>query len=286
MHVKLGVKIVQSLVKALIIVVALILASLALTTFMNTHGTMPETPQKTPAKTPISGGIGVVKAYDREAFMYSIDYSGRTLMVTGSATLYAEPDRVYLSLAIETEEPVKDPVEAYSEVVLKAKKVIDELKGEEGVASIKTEYVNLNPLYDWSGGEKILKGYVASYSFKVEIDDLEKAGEIASKAVSLGVNRLYGLTFGLSEDKRKSLVNDTIEEAVNDAKAKAEKLAEALGVKIVGVKSVALGAPTTTAYYPLKYGVVEAAAIPPTPIETGKGIAVTVTVTVVYEISE
>ncbi len=276
----------QSLVKALIIVVALVLASLALSTFMNTYGTMPETPQKSPTKAPVSEGIGVVEAYDREVSIYSIDYGGKTLMVTGSATLYAEPDRVYLSLAIETEEPVKDAVEAYSEVVLKAKKVIDELKREEGVVSIKTEYVNLYPLYDWSGGEKILKGYVATYSFKVEIDDLEKAGEIASKAVSLGVNRLYGLTFGLSEDRRKSLVNDAIEEAVNDARAKAERLAEALGVEIVGVKSVALGMPTAAAYYPLKYGVAEVTAVPPTPIETGKGIAVTVTVTVVYEISE
>ncbi len=278
-------------VKALLIVLALIIGALALTglTMKISWQSVEETKPPTPV-----GGLGTVEAastFKGESSLTNMaSLTDKTLIVTGSATIFVEPNRVYLRLAVETDKPLKNATEAYTEVIIKAKRAIDELKKEEGVISIKTEYVNLNPLYDWVGGERILKGYVASYSFQVEISDLEKAGEIVSKAVSLGINRLYGLSFGLSDEKRKSVEKEAIEKAVNDAKAKAEKLAESLGIKIVGVRSVVLGAPVTAPYYSTRYSyavplaVVEA--MPPTPIETGKGVAVSATVTVVYEISE
>ena len=274
-------------IKALIIVLALVIAALTLASLSMKIGQQPSGEQQVQT----IGGFGTIEALSttKEQQSFMMNFDGKTLAVTGFAIVYAEPDRVYLRLAIETDEPYKNATEAYSEVILKAQKIINELKKEEGVVSIKTEYVNLYPMFDYVGGEKVLKGYTASYAFQVEISDLSRAGEIASKAVTLGINRLYGLSFGLSEDKRKSIEKEAIGKAVDDAKAKAEKLAESLGVKIVGVRNVILGTPTTTPYYPVKYyGVTLAVAevAPPMPIETGKGVAVSATVTVVYEISE
>jgi len=279
---------VSSGVKALIIVLALAIAALALASLSTEITQKPFGEQQVQT----IGGFGTVEALPttREQQSFTMNFYGNALVVTGFATVYAEPNRVYLELAIETDEPYKNATEAYSEVILKAQKIIDELKKEECVVSIKTEYVNLHPIFDYVSGMRILKGYTASYSFQVEISDLSRAGEIASKAVALGVNRLYGLFFGLSEDKRKSIEKEAIGKAVDDAKAKAEKLAESLGVKITGIRDVVLGTPTTTPYYPAKYYGVPLAAVTevpsPMPIETGKGVAVSVTVTVVYEISE
>ncbi len=270
-------------VKALLIVLVFVIAALALA------GTSMQTGQQK-QQTQYTIGFGEVEALQtsRQQQEFTMNPYEKTLTVTGSATVYVEPNRVYLNLAIETDEPYKNATEAYSEVILKAKKVIDELKREEGVVSIKTEYVSLHPLFNYVGGEKILKGYVASYAFQVEISDIDKAGEIASKAVALGANRLYGLSFGLSDSEKKNAIKEAIGKAVDDARAKAEKLAESLGVKIVGVKSVILGTPTTIQYYPKYSGITLAVAetVPPMPIESGKGVAVSATVTVVYEISE
>jgi len=273
--------------KALIIVLALAIAALALANLSTKIVQQPFREQQVRTM----GGFGTVEAFStsREQQNFMMNFYGKTLAVTGFATVYAEPDRAYLQLAIETDEPYKNAIEAYGEVILKAQKIINELKNEEGVVSIRTEHANLHPIFDYVGGERVFKGYIASYAFQVEISDLSKAGEIASKAVALGVNKLYGLSFGLSEERMKNVEKEAIGKAVDDAKAKAEELAESLEVKIIGVRNIVLETPTTTPYYPAKYyGVplVVAEIPPPIPIETGKGIAISATVTVVYEIGE
>ena len=57
-------------------------------------------------------------------------------------------------------------------------------------------------------------------------------------AVESGVNDLSSISFSLSDEKSKLIKNDLLKQAVADAKNKASIAASALGLKVIGVKSI------------------------------------------------
>ncbi|HEU4447567.1 MAG TPA: SIMPL domain-containing protein, partial [Nitrososphaeraceae archaeon] len=56
--------------------------------------------------------------------------------------------------------------------------------------------------------------------------------------VQSGVNDISGISFSLSDEKSKLIKNDLLKQAVADAKNKASIAASALGLKVIGVKSI------------------------------------------------
>ena len=85
-----------------------------------------------------------------------------------------------------------------------------------------------------------LIGYRVSNILTVETTKLSMAGNIIDAATQAGANRVDGVSFTLSPQKQLSVQDDLIGNAVENAKAKAEKALAPLDQKIIGVKFVSL----------------------------------------------
>jgi hypothetical protein len=126
--------------------------------------------------------------------------------------------------------------------------------------------------------------YRAAQSFEVTVDDAEAVGTVIDTAVRNGATEVGGVEFTLSAERRDRLDRTARRRAMASARDKADQLADAANLTVVGVRTVR----TVDERGPRP--VVEAAATPTataggadTDIESGP-VTVTVRVEVVYEV--
>lgn len=94
-----------------------------------------------------------------------------------------------------------------------------------GVAVPKAEAVPTAPLV------KLPQGfYTATNSVEVTIRNLDTAGKVLSAATGAGANQLYGIRFEIEDPS--ALQAEARKKAVEDARARAERLAQLAGVKL------------------------------------------------------
>lgn len=212
------------------------------------------------------------------------------LTVRGTGIAYAKPDIIKILFSVTTPTPVKDPLEAYNDVVERAKKAIEAIKSITGVKNVTTLQLTLTPEYRWYEGKRYFEGYIATYRFQVITSNATVAGEVIRVAVENGVNTIDSLVLTFSNELKGKLYMEALEKAVENAKRKAELVAGKLGVKIVGVKSISIEAyyitpPIYKTYYVALKASYEGGRAYAPPIELGEVEAATATVNVVFEIS-
>lgn len=150
----------------------------------------------------------------------------RTIGVSGSGTVSAQPDVATLRLGVQTE--AEDADAALSQNSAQMEDVISALE-EAGVAAenIQTQAVQLRPRYDEEAREakeeQAVVGYVASNIVEVRVEELDALGELIDEAVQAGGNRVEGIRFEVSDAAQ--LLEQARETAWEDAQAKAEQLA-------------------------------------------------------------
>ena len=108
--------------------------------------------------------------------------------------------------------------------------------GQLGIFSkdIQTHYT-MSPVYE-KGDYRKAVGYRANNTVTVTVNDVAKAGQVIDAALSSGATDVNGLSFGLKD--AKSVRITALQMAVQDARSKADAIAAALGVKIVGIQNV------------------------------------------------
>jgi len=117
-------------------------------------------------------------------------------------------------------------------------------------------------------------GYTVVRNFLVKVREIGKAGAVSDACVGAGVTSVNGIDFGLSNPNAAR--SEAIAKAVDDARAGAQAMARAAGLRIVGLKSVELGERPTV--QPLAMARVEAA---PTNFDQSN-VSVSVSVTAVF----
>lgn len=198
---------------------------------------------------------------------------GITVNATGKVT--AVPDTAELSLGVETQAGTARDALAQNSV--QVRRVIDAVRAA-GVSKddLQTSQVSMWPQRSSDG--RTVTGYVATNSISVEVDELAKAGDVVDAAVAAGANLAWGPT--LSVEDREARYREALAKAVEQARVKAEALAEAAGVEVGRVTAVVEGGstPEPPIYYARAEAAMDSAA--PTPIEPGtQDIEATVTVT-------
>ena len=158
----------------------------------------------------------------------------RTITVSGTAQVEVIPDICAISLGVFVED--SDPAKAMSALSGKMNSILQGLL-QMGVKKekIKTLNLQLEPIYDFSDGKQILKGFRASEDLIVVVP-VGDAGKILSSAIKSGVNRFNGISFDYSGKDSLQLVG--IELAMMDARVKAERALAGSGYKIKGIRSV------------------------------------------------
>jgi uncharacterized protein YggE len=158
---------------------------------------------------------------------------------------------------------------------------------DNGVAEkdIQTQYFNIYQRTQWDEimGEEVVIGYQVSNMVTTKIRDIDNAGLIIDAVVTAGgdLTRINSINFSI--DDPSVYLDEMREEAVADAKDRAEQLAQLAGVKLGKPIYISESSYLPSPEYPRVYyeGAVPAPA--PPPISPGE-MEITLNVQIAYAI--
>jgi uncharacterized protein len=171
--------------------------------------------------------------------------AGSTVTTTGSGSVSGTPQVMTLSIGVTTTAPHAG--EALSDNSAKASAVQASLRSA-GVAAadIQTSQLWLSASYGNNSSEPA--GYQATNTVLAKLRDLSKAGTVIDNAVAAAgdAGRLEGVSFSIDDASTFAAAARKI--AVTQARSRADELAAAAGMKVVGLRSL------TEAPYQAPYG--------------------------------
>ena len=154
-----------------------------------------------------------------------------TVTVSGWAEVAAAPDEAVISVGVQND--AADAAQALDQNSKSMAAVLARLKAE-GIqdSTIETSNVSVMPNinYNQQTGEQKVEGYRAQNSVTVTLRDLSMAGRVFSAATEAGANYVNGPQWRLSESNEAT--KESLVRAVAAARAKAEALAAAVGLKL------------------------------------------------------
>jgi uncharacterized protein YggE len=189
-----------------------------------------------------------------------------TISVAGSGKVTVIPDMGTIRLGVVVER--KTAKEAREAAAAAMTTVVDAVR-KLGIAEkdIATANVSLNPVYDYpNNATPKIRGYQLNNTITITVRDLTRISDVLDDGVAAGANSVDGISFDVAD--RAAAEAQAREAAVKDAKAKADTLANGLGVRITGVASVSESVSTPIWYEP-SFGAVAADKAAETPVLPG-----------------
>lgn len=208
------------------------------------------------------------------------------IWVTGQGKVSAVPDIATLRLGIEAQDT------SVASAQTQAAEAMDDVMtalGDNGIATkdIQTQYFNIRQVTRWDRDteEEVVVGYRVTNAVSAKIRDVDRVGSIIDAVAQAGgdLTRVDGVSF--SVDDPSDYHEEAREEAMADAKAKAEHLARLAGVKLGKATYIAEGFSGAAYAVPqprIAFAMEEGLAIE-TPISPGE-TELTLTVQVAYSI--
>jgi uncharacterized protein YggE len=198
--------------------------------------------------------------------------SGRTVTVSGTATVRSSPDEAVVTLGVQTQ--ARSAQEALQQ---NANRMVDVMEAllDAGLkqSDIATAGISLYPDYDSDGS--VIVGYTTENLVSATVHDMDEVGEVIDAAVAAGANVTGGISFQLSD--RDQGVGRALQAAVEDARSKAEILAAAGGATLGSVISITeTGASTSPPVYYKDMVVAGQATTPVSPPTLEAQVSVTV----------
>jgi uncharacterized protein len=155
------------------------------------------------------------------------------ISVRGTGIVSAQPDMATLQVGVQVQNSSLES--AQSEANDKMDAIMNQLKSA-GIEDkdISTAQYSVEPVMQYAENQPpTVTGFRVTNILNVKIRDISKTGSVLDSLVKPGANTIYGLSFGFADPA--ALTRQAREQAVNDAKSRADHLASLNGV--------ALGAP-------------------------------------------
>ena len=191
-------------------------------------------------------------AYAQDIIQNVSNTSNSTLFAVGNAQAMIKPDKVTLSLSVETTNTTANAaLVANSEAM---NKVLASLKaGGVRENETSTSFFNISPNYkpidQQQEGQyfppiesRDIISYTVTNSITVDSYNLLNVSQWIDTAVQAGVNDVSSIYFSLSDARSEVIKNDLLKQAIANAKSKADIASSALGLKVIGVKSISIEA--------------------------------------------
>lgn len=163
--------------------------------------------------------------------------AGRSITVVGEGKVRVKPDIAQAGIGIEIINA--DVKQASDEATATMQKILDALKAQ-GVAEndIQTSYFNIwgERPYSPDSSQSTQTIYHVSNTVNVTIRDLSKVTTTLGAAIEAGANTINSINFNVAEPAE--LQGQARQQAVDDARAKAQELAGLNGVTLGEVVSV------------------------------------------------
>jgi uncharacterized protein YggE len=171
-----------------------------------------------------------------------------TIAVSGEGKVTVVPDMATVSLGVNVE---RDTAKAARQAAAdQMTKIVAALKAL-GIADedIATANVSLNPVYNYPvNAQPTIHSYQLQNTVTVTVRDINQVSDVVDNAVQAGATQVNGVSFDVKD--RAASEAKAREAAVKDARAKADSIANGLGVSIQGVASVAEQVQTPVWYGP------------------------------------
>ncbi|MGA2058931.1 MAG: SIMPL domain-containing protein [Thermoguttaceae bacterium] len=155
--------------------------------------------------------------------------AAQSITVTGDAVVYAMPDKIVITLGIETWD--RDIIAAKQKNSDILKKAVIAIK-ECGVAEkdIQTDYLSIEPRWKNNFERDEFIGYFVRNTFMVTLNDTKQIEELITKVLQAGVTNIHGVDFQTIEFKKYR--QQARELALKAAKEKAAAMASVLDQSI------------------------------------------------------
>jgi hypothetical protein len=124
--------------------------------------------------------------------------------------------------------------------------------------------------------------YRARHQFVIEVDSVDRVGDVVDAAIDNGATNVDDVRFTLSEETRRELRATALETAMSNARQQADTIASSASLTIVGVSS----ASTTDVHVPTRSVTMEAAADGGGTSLSSGPVTVTATVSVTYNATD
>ncbi len=162
------------------------------------------------------------------------------ISVDGSGEYTLAPDKAVICLSVESREKTVELARA-NNAAQSAK--LSAALSRLGIYSkdIQSHY-SLYPVYDKG---KVVD-YLADNSFEVTVTDLDKLSTVVDTSLANGATGVSGFSYGLKDEVAAK--NEALSRAVGDARNKADTIARALGVNIIGIRTVTEGSSMNPGY--------------------------------------
>ncbi|MBU2956700.1 SIMPL domain-containing protein [Paracoccus sp. 1_MG-2023] len=164
------------------------------------------------------------------------DHGPSRLQVSGSGQARVAPDMAVISLGVTTQGDSADA--AMSDNSTRQQAVIDALR-DAGIeqSQIQTSGLNLRPMMQYDEGQPPkVTGYEARNMVTIRATDLARLGEVLDAIVGAGANQIDGIAFERQDGDAG--LDEARTAAVQDARRKAELLAEAAGAQLGPILSM------------------------------------------------
>lgn len=152
----------------------------------------------------------------------------RSVSVNGQGVATAKPDLATINVGIETTGTTVQDATTNNEQIMQ--KILEALKGQNiEDKDIQTSNYSLwvDQRYDDQGNITGIAGYRVSNDLVIVVRDLNNLGIVLQSVTDAGANKVYGISFGIADMTK--LREQAREQAVADAKARAEALAKLTG---------------------------------------------------------
>lgn len=183
-----------------------------------------------------------LKAFREYQFIGGAVPVSNTITVTGEGEMFAAPDAAEFSFSVsETATTVNAATDAVAKKISAAEAVLKD--GGVAEADVRTVSYSLQPQYEWvtpqcvrypcPGRTRVQQGFTVYETLHVKVRDIDAASKLIGEVSALEVQNVSNLTFTLSDEE--AVRSEARALAIDDAQAKAEELAEELGVSTVRI---------------------------------------------------
>src|ERR671915_2377447 len=172
----------------------------------------------------------------------NVTNSNSTLSVSGSAFTKVKPDRVFISIGVETtNKTAKASLDANSESMNKIISALRNSGVKENETSTSSFTISPNYNYTESGTILNITGFTVTNSIQIDSSILANISSWIDAAVASGANSINSIDFRISNKLLEDTKNMLIKDAIANAEEKADIVSPELGLKVIGVKSITVG---------------------------------------------
>jgi hypothetical protein len=172
----------------------------------------------------------------------NVTNNNSTLSVSGTAFTKVKPDRVVISIGVETtNKTAKASLAANSELMNEIISSLRNLGVKENETS--TSSFTISPNYNYTESRTILNitGFTVTNSIQIDSSTLANISSWIDAAVASGANSINSIDFRISNNKLEDTKNMLIKDAIANAREKADIVSSELGLKVIGLKSITVG---------------------------------------------